>query len=153
MHLESKVVIVDLDGTLALNQHRYHYIYPEDGGKPNWDAFFLACVDDLPNIPVIQAVKSLKRAGHKIHIFSARGEIALQETKDWLDKHSIYYDFLTLRETGDYTPDEHLKYCWLMKFYPDYKKEILCVFDDRNKVVKMWRSLGLVCFQVADGDF
>lgn len=27
------------------------------------------------------------------------------------------------------------------------------VFDDRNSVVKMWRLLGLTCFQVAEGDF
>ena len=27
------------------------------------------------------------------------------------------------------------------------------VLDDRNRVVEMWRSLGLTCLQVADGDF
>ena len=27
------------------------------------------------------------------------------------------------------------------------------VLDDRNKVVALWRDLGLPCFQVADGDF
>lgn len=32
-------------------------------------------------------------------------------------------------------------------------KEILCVLDDRNKVVKMWRELGLTCLQMAEGDF
>jgi Straboviridae polynucleotide kinase len=31
--------------------------------------------------------------------------------------------------------------------------QILCVFDDRQKVVDMWRSLGQACFQVAPGDF
>ena len=30
---------------------------------------------------------------------------------------------------------------------------ILCVFDDRTKVVNMWRENGLSCFQVAPGDF
>jgi len=27
------------------------------------------------------------------------------------------------------------------------------VFDDRDKVVKMWRNQGLRCCQVAEGDF
>ena len=27
------------------------------------------------------------------------------------------------------------------------------VLDDRKQVVDMWRSLGLTCLQVADGDF
>jgi hypothetical protein len=30
---------------------------------------------------------------------------------------------------------------------------VVGVFDDRNKVVSMWRSLGLTVYQVADGDF
>jgi hypothetical protein len=29
----------------------------------------------------------------------------------------------------------------------------MCVFDDKTKAVKMWRDLGLTCFQVAQGDF
>jgi hypothetical protein len=32
-------------------------------------------------------------------------------------------------------------------------EEILCVFDDRDKVVKMWRDNGITCMQVNYGDF
>ena len=52
-----------------------------------------------------------------------------------------------------------------MRFMPDeiLKKKMLDLFvdiddvfmtvDDRQKVVDMWRGLGLTCFQVAPGDF
>ena len=30
---------------------------------------------------------------------------------------------------------------------------VLGVFEDRDRVVKMWRDLGITCFQVAEGDF
>ena len=30
---------------------------------------------------------------------------------------------------------------------------LFCVADDRQKVVDMWREIGLTCFQVAPGDF
>ena len=33
------------------------------------------------------------------------------------------------------------------------KYNVLFVLDDRDQVVKLWRSLGLVCLQVANGDF
>ena len=33
------------------------------------------------------------------------------------------------------------------------KDDVFAVFDDRQQVVDMWRSNGLTCFQVADGDF
>ena len=31
--------------------------------------------------------------------------------------------------------------------------DIEFVLDDRNQVVEMWRSLGLKCLQVQEGDF
>ena len=33
------------------------------------------------------------------------------------------------------------------------KDDIFAVFDDRQKVVDMWRNNGLNVFQVADGNF
>lgn len=150
---QAGVVVVDLDGTVALNQHRYHLIDKKDGRKVNWDAFFLACTDDLPNAPVIETVNALSAMGYFIHIFSARGKIAHKQTLDWLDKYKVEYDKLTMREIGCYEPDEILKENWLKEYYPDYLESVSFVIDDRAKVVKMWRGLGLTCFQVAEGNF
>lgn len=36
----SQTVIVDLDGTLALNQHRSHFIDKSNGQKPDWVSDF-----------------------------------------------------------------------------------------------------------------
>lgn len=148
-----KTVIVDLDGTLALNKHRYHFIDKSINNKPDWVSYFNACDKDKPNIAVIETINALKQKGYLIHIFSARGDIVLDKTKDWLDKYNVKYDFLTLRKMDSYTPDEVLKKEWLFSFYPDFSNEIFCVFDDRDKVVSMWRGLGLTCFQVAYGNF
>ncbi len=148
-----KIVIVDLDGTLALNKHRFHYIDKKSVNKPNWEAYFEACDKDEPNKPVIESINALKTAGNKVHIFSARGDIVRNKTIQWLSKYNVPYDQLTMREMDSFTPDEELKKSWLLSYYPNYKDEVLCVFDDRDKVVKMWRSMGLSCFQVAEGDF
>ena len=51
-------------------------------------------------------------------------------------------------------PDDKLKKGWLDDIFPGKDKDrILCVFDDRDKVVKMWRDSGLTCMQVAPGNF
>ena len=51
-------------------------------------------------------------------------------------------------------PDDKLKQHWLDSLFEgDRKNDIVCVFDDRDKVVKMWRENGLDCFQVANGNF
>jgi hypothetical protein len=49
-------------------------------------------------------------------------------------------------------PDDQLKKRWLDQLFPK-KEEILCVFDDRDKVVRMWRDNGLTCLQVGEGNF
>jgi len=149
----SKVIIVDLDGTLAINKHRFHLIDKSLGNKVDWNSYFEACDEDSPNTSVIDTIKALKSTGYQVHIFSARGDVVRDKTIQWLKRYDVPYDNLTLRKMDSYTPDEELKKQWLLKYYPNYKTDVFCVFDDRNKVVDMWRSLGLTCFQVAEGNF
>ena len=54
-------------------------------------------------------------------------------------------------KTMNFVPDEVLKKDMLDK-YLDIN-DIFMVVDDRQKVVDMWRSLGLICLQVAEGNF
>ena len=57
-----------------------------------------------------------------------------------------------MRPIRSFTPDDKLKNDWLNTKFPD-KDDVLCVFDDRDKVVDMWRRNGISCFQVAPGTF
>ena len=57
-----------------------------------------------------------------------------------------------MKPNGSFTHDYILKLGWLEEFFPD-KSSVLCAFDDRDKVVKMWRDNGIDCFQVAEGNF
>ncbi|WGN90708.1 PseT-like polynucleotide kinase phosphatase [Burkholderia phage vB_BglM_WTB] len=58
-----------------------------------------------------------------------------------------------MRPHGDTTPDDQLKRKWLHSLSPVDRARLIAVFDDRQKVVDMWRSEGVPCFQVAPGDF
>lgn len=154
--------IFDLDGTLALIQHRRHFVERERG-KQDWKAFYAACVDDVPNAPVIRVMESLRRFAD-IWIFSGRSDEVRASTVDWLVQHTSFarsdfdcafgtQDVLTIRREGDYTPDDVLKRQWLDSMLPDDRVRLVAVFDDRSRVVRMWRDAGVTCFQVADGEF
>lgn len=54
---------------------------------------------------------------------------------------------------ADHTPDDKLKKRWLDEMHWDDRSRIVAVFEDRARVVAMWRAAGIPCFQVADGDF
>lgn len=148
-----KTVIFDLDGTLALIDKR-RALAAKDNGKINWKTFFdpKNISLDEPNIPVIEMAKTLKAQGHSVVIFSGRDSISRTETMAWLKQFGVPFDVLKMRPEGSFTPDDVLKQDWLDQLFPN-KSDILCIFDDRDKVVKMWRSNGIACFQVAPGDF
>ena len=153
-----KTVIFDLDGTLALIDKR-RAISTKDNGKMDWDKFFdPKNIDlDLPNTPVITMAQTLHSQGFRIVIFSGRSKRTKDATNKWLDKHDVPCDVLKMRPTNDhwhFMKDSDLKEFWLDDLFPNgFINDIFAVFDDRNQVVDMWRSRGLTCFQVADGDF
>jgi len=152
-----KTVIFDLDGTLADITKRRE-MSTKESGKIDWDVFFTPenIWFDTPNEVVIQMAQMLSQK-NRIVIFSGRSKGTKSETKRWLDKFDVPYDVIKMRPTSKdwmYMPDDELKQYWLDSLFPDEKKNnILCVFDDRDKVVKMWRDNGLQCFQVANGNF
>ncbi|WOI54096.1 hypothetical protein [Parvularcula sp. LCG005] len=140
-------VVFDLDGTLALVEHRRPLI---SGKKRDWNAFFRACVDDEPHEPVIRLAQTLSRLpGYRVEIWSGRSDLVRAETEAWLENVGLGSIPLTMRRDGDTTPDDVLKRGWLRAC--DQRPDI--IFDDRDKVVAMWREEGIVCAQVAPGDF
>lgn len=180
--------IFDLDGTLALIEHRRHLVEkPEHGecrncwrgeafnstteehvvcpackgtGKfvPDWDAFFEACDKDQPNWPVIGTMLQLYSVGCDIRIWSGRSDAVRQKTLMWLHAATriplIKLELiLKMRAADDFTPDEQLKRKWLNLMGKQERQRVAAVFDDRNKVVAMWRGAGVPCFQVAPGEF
>lgn len=150
--------IFDLDGTLALIEHRRPLL---DSDEPDrWDRFYAACVHDKPNWPVIDTMQKLLRAGAEVRIWSGRSAVVMNETLSWLHKHVFGFDGLDpdrvelcMRRTDDFTPDEQLKKGWLEALSSYDRRRLVAVFDDRDKVVAMWRAEGVACFQVAPGAF
>lgn len=148
-----KVVVFDLDGTIAKCEHRLHYIY---GEKRDWSGFYQACKDDAPNWPVIQTLNALSAAGHRCVIISGRSDEVRTETLAWLAQYDVHVVGLYMRPDKDYTPDDKLKERIMQDAQEEmgFKQEdVLCIYDDRQKVVDMWRRNGYTCFQVAAGDY
>lgn len=149
--------IFDLDGTLALTEHRQHILDDKDNPR-RWQQFFAACIHDKPNSPVINTMHRLYMAGSDIWIWSGRSNEVHDQTVTWLSANTALMahdimNIMTMREAGDYTPDDELKAAWLDALNWADRQRLVAVFDDRDKVVAMWRSNGIACFQVAPGGF
>lgn len=130
-------IICDLDGTLAdfsLNRG------PFEQEK---------CADDKCVEPVAQAIFAQHRLGTKIIIISGRHNTYRQQTIDFLEKNSIDYDLLLMRREEDNRGDEIIKEEIYHKYIKN-KYNVLFVLDDRLKVIRKWKQLGLFVFNVGN---
>ena len=140
--------IFDIDGTIADLTHRRKWIET----KPkNWKAFEAGMADDKPINHVIQVLVSVEMYSH-IVLCSGRGEQNRETTEKWLATHGIPYDALYMRAEKDYRADDIVKEELLDRILADGWNPLM-VFDDRQRVVDMWRRRGIPCAQVAEGDF
>ena len=150
--MKKNIIIFDLDGTLAIiDKRREKAMKPN--GKLNWDTFFSEELikTDLPNIPVIKTAKLFHQSGFKIYLLSGRSIKTKKVSTQWLKKHDVPFDVLKMRKKKDTRPDEIIKKEFVEEL--NIFDKIFLIFDDRNKVVRMWRSMSLPCFQVAEGAF
>lgn len=155
---KNKWAIFDLDGTLADITAR-RKLCELDNGKLDWDKFFdpKNISLDIPNTTIITLAQMLNDTGVKILILSGRSKKTKDVTIEWLKENKVPYNVLKMRPTShkwNFMSDDKLKQYWLDDLFPgENKKDILVIFDDRDKVVKMWRENKLPCLQVAEGKF
>lgn len=96
--------------------------------------------------------------GAEIWVFSGRSDRVQRKTILWLMQNTLLppstiYDILVMRPEGDHRPDDELKQVFVDNMLHEDRDRLVAVFDDRKRVVDMWRKNGIACFQVADGDF
>jgi len=135
-------IICDLDATLALHQGREPF---------EWDSLLTDKIDprlrDLLNLHMTN--------GTKVFFLTGRTKHAQRDTLKWLQdpKQGLCDKWeLIIRSRGDFSSGEIYK----RKMYEQQIQgmyNVLCVFEDSNKCVSMWRELGLLTCQVANSDY
>jgi phosphoglycolate phosphatase-like HAD superfamily hydrolase len=146
---KKEIVIFDIDGTLADHSHRLHYI---ENKKKDWDNFYEACDKDTPIQPTIDINLMFYQAGYEIILLTGRRESTRNKTIEWCHQHGIKFDMLLMRRNHDYRQDTIFKKESVEKHVKELDL-IHSIFEDRKKVVNMWRDLGIQCYHVTEGDY
>lgn len=133
-------VMCDIDGTLALR-----------GDRGPYD--FTRCEEDLLNVSVRGALRSFRSAdGDVVVLLSGRGEEHRERTEAWLRAHDVPYDELWMRAAGDGRRDDVVK-AELFDRHVRHRFAVRVSLDDRDRVVAVWRRMGLPTWQVNYGAF
>lgn len=139
--------IIDIDGTVATHEGlRDHHDYAQ-------------VIHDDPIPAVIDIVNALcDYDGIEPVFVSGRAgtEQCRTDTETWLAKHVRGWELsgqhLFMRTAGDGRSDDVVKYELFDQHIRD-RWDVVGVLDDRDRVVAMWRHIGLRCLQVAPGAF
>jgi hypothetical protein len=140
-----KTLMVDLDGTLALNNTGRAW-YGEGYEKRVYE-------DDV-NHMVNKVIGSLYGDGtvDRVMFMSGRMEIGRAETTRWLRDKAGWWanpSNLIMRANGDKREDVIVKR-ELWEQHIKGKYDVLLALDDRPSIVALWRSLNIPTWQVGE---
>jgi hypothetical protein len=145
------LIVFDIDGTLANIEHRVGFVRT----KPkNWKAFDAGIPNDKVNPHVAAVFNALYNEGHDIVFASGRSEDTRDATVAWLEANGFWWPaaHLYMRKSGDYRGDDIVKREILEQIVRGFNRKPDMVFDDRPRVVRMWREEGIFVFNVYQGD-
>ncbi len=160
MNKHKKVIIFDIDGTLADISHRVHFI---EGEKKDWESFYEKMEDDKPIEAGLTLMNALFSYGHyvdkniEIVFCTGRPEKYRHQTSEWLYNNVRFLPFmrqanLLMRIDGDHRSDVEVKK-EMLDCIRKTGYEVIMAIEDRKRVVDMWRENGVPCFQCAQGEF
>ena len=146
------IYIFDIDGTLADLSHRLHFIQQD---PKDWRGFFAACTGDSSIEDIAYFARLLHDSGQSIILVSGRSDEVEEQTIEWLRQNFIPFKDIYMRKAGDYREDSIVKAELLDQLLEDWMEDgkPAVVFEDRQRVVDMYRARGLRVFQVAPGNF
>ena len=139
-----EAVIFDIDGVLADAAGRQHYLEWGD-----WRRFFEACGDD-PVVEEIERLLELLDPGLTIVLLTGRPRRVQPHTLGWLERFSIRWDLLIMREYGNYTGVDEFKRATLADLR-EYGFDIRLALDDDPKNHAMYVSEGVPCIYIHSG--
>ena len=146
--MKTKTIIVDIDGTIADDTHRQHFLRQE---PKQWKNYFDNCKHDKPIESMCGLVRTLDLYFNIVYC-TGRPERLRAHTEAWLYLNNLPLSKLLMRKDKDTRQDTVIK-PELIANEMLTTDNVEFILEDRNCVVKKWRELGFKVLQVAEGDY
>ncbi len=138
----ANIILCDIDGTVADNSHRQHFLE----GKKDWDGFFDALDLDKPIYEIINKMNDEHNQGREIIFLTGRPERYRDSTENWLKQYFNFPLRVVMR------PNDNKKNKLLTKkemFEQNFNiDEIFYVIDNDEDLLNMWKKMGMRVYSV-----
>lgn len=150
----NRIAIFDLDETLCNTQHRMHHIISGDydycsyNNRMRLDTIY----DDAKRL-YLDVHENCNTA---MYISTARPFAFWISTQKWLNENGIHIssDCLYMRDDYDDRTDSMVKEENLKKIRSLHPEGTpIIAFDDRDKIIRMYRSQGVTALQIRKGEY
>ncbi len=141
-----EAVVFDIDGVLSDAAGRQHFLASD---RRDWEAFFQACGDD-PVVDELAILLGLLDGELAVVLLTGRPLRVRPQTLAWLERYSIRYDLLVMREHGDSVRVSQYKRS-SVRALRAYGFELLLAFEDDPKNRDMFHAEGVPCVYIHSG--
>ena len=137
-----KIILCDIDGTIANNDHRQHFLE----GKKDWDGFFSELINDEPIFPIINKVIEEHNSGKDIIFLTGRPERYRYSTTLWLKEYFNFELKILMRKNNDQNNKLKVK---KEIFEKNFRvNDIDYVIDNDKELLKQWEDMGIDVYEV-----
>lgn len=151
-----KVILVDVDGTIAKIDHRLYLIKKD---PKDWEGFYDASVMDEPLTENIKMIKEdlVKLEATPVFV-TGRADTIRDQTTKWIYEHFFgttdpektkFLRLLFMRREGDHREDYIVKKEIYDNHFTFY--DVLRAYEDRPQVIRMYRELGIDVVDLGPG--
>jgi phosphoglycolate phosphatase-like HAD superfamily hydrolase len=145
-----RAVVWDLDGTLADDRARAHFVEVEQGRERDWHSYFDAIDSDPPIAASMEILHAMRAYGARIVFLTGRPDFTRPKTERWLQANGLGdYDLLVMRPEGERRHAGEFKVDEIRRLRDRY--ELICAFEDRIDVAEHLRVIGLPVFLYGAG--
>jgi predicted secreted acid phosphatase len=144
------IVIIDIDGTLADNDHRAHHVEREEGDKrpKDWDAFRDASlvIKDKPIEHTRHCIEQMLRLNYHVMFVTGRDEAMRDVTARWLkDQYDLDVndDTLHMRGSGNMLSPAAYKRDTVQAIKSNYPRDSFILIDDDRWIWPVYAEFGL----------
>lgn len=149
--------IIDLDGTVADCAWRRPFAinarqapHGTERRSALWEDFHSRCVSDPTHEIECLLVRLWAAAGHSVIYLTGRTDTYRRETVEWLERNGLPEGHLFMRparSTAANTDYKARMYNHITTNILQGTDRIAFVMEDDDRVVALWRSMGLTCLQ------
>lgn len=144
------VVLVDVDGTLAANQHEANRAFGRPGEKKDFPYFFRSIKDSKVNEAVRDLANRMRdEDGLTLMVLTGREDGYAKELVSFIERSGLKASRVIAKRAGDFRPDSDFKREQLYKLEDEGLIPVHSI-DDRERSVRIYEEAGILVSRVEE---